>query len=277
VKRAFVTISILILAIFISGLSAFASSTTASLIQPQATAEAAQRQAWSAQATANAAWSQATAEAATATAAAQATATAYSYQTTATASAATAQADATRQAYAAQITQQAIDLAATRDAYELAVTATAITGLQQAEATRQANLANLERMNVERNQKLQPLILYGPWIMLLLAIVVIVWAAGRLIPLLESWLEGQVPERLVRFGERDDQPDVIEGCVVRGSAEAHPKPAQSNGEIHDLHETPLDAAPAPENGRCRLRLSISHNTVEREGEHRFQRQERTNP
>lgn len=280
---------VLILIATVVSLPVFASSATAPPLhrehverrQPQATAETAQRQAWSAQATANAAWSQATAEAATATAAAQATASAYSYQTTATASAATAQAEATRRAFEAQTTQQALDLAATRDAYALSVTATAVTGLQQAEstaqaaaATRQANLANLERMNVERNQKLQPLILYGPWVLLLLAIVVIVWAAGRLIPLLESWLEEQVPERLVRFSERDDQPDVIEGFVVSRPV------GEPNGEIYDLHEPSPDTiaqAAAMDNGRChvprpdprgRLYLSIERNTVEREGEHR---------
>ncbi len=144
-------------------------------LQPQATAGAAAATAQAASAIEAAAWGQATVQAAQVTAEAQAASTAAA-QATATAAAVTAEA----RAFQVQLTRQAADLDATRAVYELDVTRAAIANVQQAEA-----------LAVERERALQPLKLYGLWLLFFLFIALIVWAARRLAPAVEGYLESQ--------------------------------------------------------------------------------------
>lgn len=178
------------LAIALFTLPALASPHWLPLSQPKATAEAAQWRARSAQATANAAWIQATE-------AAQATATASSIQMTATPAAATQRAHATRAAFEAQATQQALDLAATRTTYDIAAAATATSQAQMATATKAAAIATrdallleMDRQAIQRGRALQPLLMYGPWLALILCAALFTWSAWQLVPLLKLRLAG---------------------------------------------------------------------------------------
>jgi hypothetical protein len=190
-------------AFFVLCLPVLASNTTspypAPHFDPQATAEAAAQRAdelsgaaQAARATENAAWAEATAAVQATAQAAQATATAQAVQATATASEATAQAAATRQALEIQLTRQAADIESTRSAYDFSVTTTAVAGAQRAQETAQAAQAELDRLAVQRGRTLQPLALYGPWLLVAaLVIGFVAWRATYWLPQIEAYLVGK--------------------------------------------------------------------------------------
>lgn len=184
------------LALFVYN-SVAAAPRSAPPLQPQATAQAAAATAQAASAIEAAAWGQATAEAARVTAQAQAAATAEA-QATATAAEVTAEA----RAFQVQLTRQAADLAATRAVYELDVTRAAIANAQQAEA-----------LALERERALRPLKLYGPWVVFFLLIALVVWAARRLAPAVEGYLESQATDDGGDDGISDDTPEPDEERV----------------------------------------------------------------
>ncbi len=146
---------------------------TATAVAGNATAT---RMAWDAAAT-RTAWE----AAATATAWA-ATATAASHQATATAQAQAAAATATATAWAATATADAVAWSqaatATRSAWEVDATATAV--YAAAVATAQAAQAEQARLEAERARLTYPVRAYGPWVLLLTAFGLLVWAGYRM-------------------------------------------------------------------------------------------------
>jgi cobalamin biosynthesis Mg chelatase CobN len=191
---------------------------------PQATAEAARQRAdelsgaaAAARATENAAWAQATAAVQATAQAAQATATAQAVQATTTAQAATAQAAATRQAIEIRLTSQAADIQATQAAYDLSVTATADAQV----ATAQAAQAELDRLAVQRARTLQPLVQYGPWILVLIAVIgLVAWRATYWLPQIEAYLVAKGVIDYGRWSYTRRRPTVRTQADVLGSDEA---------------------------------------------------------
>lgn len=171
-------------------------------VDPIATAQAAERQAqqerWradQAQSTADAAYAEATHQAVEATAQAQATQTAWAMQATATAARATAQAQATHEALQVEATRQAISAQATTAAHQHQAVATAQAQALQATATQQAAWAELGRLEIERSHALQPLYIFGPWLI-----------AGALVMAI-----GAALLRTARATGSDCHDDIIEG------------------------------------------------------------------
>jgi hypothetical protein len=197
IKSVVLTLSLVLgMALFALCLPVSASNTAqpypAPHSNPQATAEAARQRAdelsgaaAAARATENAAWAEATAAVQATAQAAQTTATAQALQATATAQAATAQAAATRQAIQLQLTRQAADIQATQAAYDLSVTATADAQV----AAAQASQAELDRLAVQRARTLQPLVQYGPWVLVAVVVIsVVAWRATHWLPQIEAYL-----------------------------------------------------------------------------------------
>ena len=174
----------------------------------QAQAIAATRAAWEAEAT-RTAW--------------VATATAASHQATATAQAQAVAATATATAWAATATADAIAwgqaATATRSAWEVDATTTAV--YAAAVATAQSAQAEQARLEAERARLTYPVRAYGPWVLLLTAFGLLVWAGYRMTKAAEARV------RAVPRDARGDAPILV--LPLQGGGETVIDPDRSFG------------------------------------------------
>jgi hypothetical protein len=174
----------------------------------QAQAIAATRAAWEAEAT-RTAW--------------VATATAASHQATATSQAQAAAATATATAWAATATADAVAWSqaatATRSAWEVDATTTAV--YAAAVATAQAAQAEQARLEAERARLTYPVRAYGPWVLLLTAFALLLWAGYRMTKAAEARV------RAVPRDARGDAPILV--LPLQGGGETVIDPDRSFG------------------------------------------------